>query len=281
MDEKGYIVLRNSIDPTDAYDCIHGDTVDYDRMANFINNEMLTTVDRHFNWETEWIKYRVSDNNNSADAGIFHRDILLQCNHTLPVFTCLTYLDTTTMEVIPGSHKNNIVFTKPERLELHSGDLLIFYSSLLHKGIFTEQLEHRRLVQVFEVCRNNSEYNYFIEKSYHVQANETYSDLMVNISKNSILNSIPSFFEYMNSAIFRYGNMNLEDVLYISSEGTRSRHTGDGAINKYIVKDDVKDLPDTHKMRFNFTCYYRQYIITLLIIFIIFYIIHRKRTSLT
>lgn len=271
MNDDGYLLFRHAIDPSEAYQCIQGTKVDYPRMENFIMNTMLQTIDSYMDWKSEWIKYRVSDNNNSSDAGIFHRDILMQTEGTIPVFTCLTYLDKTTMEVIPGSHKNTIVLGPSRRIELHPGDVLLFHSTLLHKGIFTENLEHRRLIQVFEVCRNYEEYVRFIERSYHITARETYSDLMVHISKNPILNIVPSFFEYMNSAIFRYGYMHFKDIIYLSSEGTRARHTGDGDINKYIVKDGIRDLPEEYRMQFYFTCYYRQYIITLLILILIIY----------
>jgi hypothetical protein len=44
---------------------------------------MLGVIDRELGWKSDYVKFRVSDNNNSADASTFHRDIIAQ-NGTLP-----------------------------------------------------------------------------------------------------------------------------------------------------------------------------------------------------
>jgi len=52
----------------------------------------------------DYLKYRVSNNNKSSDAGSFHRD--LHSYAGVPeIYTCLTYLDESIMEIIVGSHK--------------------------------------------------------------------------------------------------------------------------------------------------------------------------------
>lgn len=109
-DDDGYIIFRDAIDTSLAYKSIYGKNVNYDMMTKFIDDNMLQFINGKLNWNCKYMKFRVSDNNNSADASVFHGDIIIQTNDTKPIFTCLTYLDETIMEVIPGSHKNISTF---------------------------------------------------------------------------------------------------------------------------------------------------------------------------
>lgn len=71
---------------------------------------------------------------------------------------------------------------------------MIFYSCLLHRGIFTENKKHRRLIQVFDICKTPEEFDYYLNRSYHVPGDEKFSDFMIELSKNKFLVSIPNFF---------------------------------------------------------------------------------------
>ena len=63
---------------------------------------MISKVNLLTNMDLDYIKYRVSNSNNSSDAGAFHRDIHTY-DKTQPIYTCLAYLDESMLEIIPKS----------------------------------------------------------------------------------------------------------------------------------------------------------------------------------
>lgn len=286
---NGYIVFRKLVDPSYALKCIDEKVVNYSCMTDFIENAMLKSVDDILGWKMEYTKFRISDNNNSADASGFHRDFfpLPPYQDPIPCFTCLTYLDKTVMEVIPRSHKKFSMsylealmeFKNSVRLNLEPGDVLLFYSTLLHRGIFTEKIQHRRLIQVFEVYRSPSDYHLYNNQFLHIPGNETYSDLMIKLSKMHVVSSFINFLGYLNAST-GYGSQRMgcvpDDIKYMSSEGLRERiqvipDTWQ-EINKYILKHSTRDLPLECYKGFHYTYYRKQFIIytiTLITIFII------------
>jgi ectoine hydroxylase-related dioxygenase (phytanoyl-CoA dioxygenase family) len=88
------------------------------------------------------------------------------------------------MEVIPGSHTklfmnfNDSIKSLGNRKKIYieQGDILLFYSNLLHRGIFTENLTHRRLIQVFEIFPSTKSFNKYKNQILHIKGNEQYSD---------------------------------------------------------------------------------------------------------
>lgn len=236
-------------------------------------------INTQFDWQTKFIKYRVSDNNNSADAGGFHRDIIC-CDverRIYPVFTVLHYFDVTQMEVIPGSHLNicdtyyNAVksFSKYVRIQMSPGDILIFYSSLLHRGVFTERKAHRRLIQIFEVYRCQYDLEKYGPKFLHIRGDETHSKFMINASAKEPFASIINWYSYLN-AYTGYGyksnvllvcGFDTNKYIYLSSEGLRKRIEvipGElQPINKYIIneKEFTIDLPSKCNKVVRWLCY--------------------------
>lgn len=118
------------------------------------------------------------------------------------------YLDTTITEVIPGSHKITstsvlsalLSYSKRVQLKLNPGDVLVLYSTVLHRGVFTEKLPHRRLIQVFDCFKNQAEYDAFARKIIHIPGKETFSKAMISISKNRYLIPIVNAYGYLNFA---------------------------------------------------------------------------------
>ena len=185
LQDQGYVLLKGILSAAQvqtAQACISDTkpyTVDYTSMTAFIRQHMLPAVNSTMNgsgfntaarlqgyqpFDLQVMKYRVSDNNNSADASTFHRDVV---NHAgwQPYMTCLTYLDPTVMEVIPRSHRiphyswadAYTAFGQRQEVAVAQGDVLLFYSSLLHRGIFTASTAsnpRRRLVQLFDCVRD-------------------------------------------------------------------------------------------------------------------------------
>jgi hypothetical protein len=268
LQEDGYLLYRGILDKSEidtAMACYKGTLVNYGMMERFINIILMRKTSEKLSLgNINYVKYRVSNNNNSSDASTFHRDIICG-NKNVNMYTCLTYLDKTVMEVIPGSHlvpqdsylNAFDVYAKRKQVTIGPGDVLLLNSNLLHRGIFTENLPNRRLIQVFEVFFDEDE----LHKNFiHVLGNEKYSDTMISLSKNSFFVGLLNWFGYLN-ALTGYGNPNQ----CFSSEGLRGRIVvSQGTwqeINKYVVVQPTIDLPTLDFRKFHYLAYDRQFFI--------------------
>jgi hypothetical protein len=194
------------------------------------------------------------------------------------------------MEVIPSSHYHHVMST-PEALKgffqsvkiiMEEGDILVFYSTLLHRGIFTEHLPHRRLIQVFDIFPNIESYNSFSKRIIHLKGDESTSNFMITMSKIPVIADIANFIGYLNSAT-GYGWGEHYNILehceipkgidFVSSEGARGRvsATGIAEINKYIIMDEnILVFPEQYVSIYKYKAYTRYYTcIGVRIIFII------------
>jgi len=202
--------------------------VNYPRVKYFIDNPFFKHIKQHCNTfsNPHYVKFRLSDNNNSTDASIFHSDIY---NHTpdetIPIFTCLAYFDNTQMELIPGSHKDKTdwsvnTYNRRILLDVNRGDILIFNANIHHRGVNYGKTKHRRLLQVFEVFPNNVIYDEYAPKLYTVETStnyivkQVYNPLMYQLSKCGMLLEIITFFHYMfmyNGLNHKVGMIDIED----------------------------------------------------------------------
>jgi hypothetical protein len=284
LHEDGFIVFRNALSAKEVregmstIDTKH-QTVQYDKMQRYITHTILGRVGELLQLRNTPIftKFRVSDNNNSADASTFHRDVIYYGGGNeifMPCFTCLTYFDTTVMEVIPGSHTRNYslmkaltAYNKRIRITMNPSDILLFYSSLLHRGIFTQAVEHRRLVQIFEVFFRPTLLKSVVPRVLHIRGEEKYSQFMINTSKsNNIVMTALNIFGYLNAAT-GYGQCSYaNNLLFFSSEGLRGRiriePETQQPINKYVLNDDIHtiDLAPKYVSTVTYRLYNRQFI---------------------
>jgi len=286
MEENGFVIFRNVLDPSPGDDFIRDKTVNYAMASEYINNHMIKKLNELTGWDAVYTKYRISNNNNSTDASMFHRDIILSSSSEyLPAFTCLTYFDKTTMELIPGSHKKSQShieslksYNDKVKITVNPGDILLFNSTLLHRGIFTENLLNRRLIQVFEVFPSVQEWNDNSPKIYHLLGDNAYSEKMIAIGKNKVLNDIFNYYAYLNAST-GYGV--IDEYEYISSESRCERIDVDGTFqdsNRYIVRLPNKIIDQNERSRVMYHMFYKKnifyVILTLMIIAIIFYSIY-------
>ena len=232
LDVNGYIVLRNVLSEDEiqiVFSSIKDDQVNYSRVKYFIDNIFLKRITQHCNTisNPHYVKFRLSDNNNSTDASTFHIDIYNHTpNRTIPIFTCLAYFDDAQMELIPQSHKSKEdwsiqMYKKRILLHVNRGDILIFNANIHHRGVNYGKMEHRRLLQVFEVFPNNHIYDEYSSKLYIVETSTNrivkniYNPLMYQLSKNAILLEIITFFHYIlmyNGLIYKIGMVDIKDT---------------------------------------------------------------------
>jgi hypothetical protein len=306
---KGYLVLKQVLTHDqleDAKGAIYlNEKVNYSKMIKFINSAMMKRINDELGFDAIYTKFRVSNNNNSTDASTFHRDII--CHEpnkkVYPIYTCLSYLDSTVMEVIPGTHLHPVMsyvesvvkYPSRVRLNLNPGDLLIFYSTLLHRGIFTEKLNNRRLIQVFEVYPNYEDKEKYADKILHLPAdakdektNAIVGNLMIGISKLKPLIEVTNMLGYFNASTgYGYHSKPLDKYnllnhfTYASSEAKQKRigqHDEDDNnswqdINLYAINNgpngpSIHDIPSVHKNDLFHIQYTRQIFMYILLIVI-------------
>jgi hypothetical protein len=184
--ENGFVLLKNVLTPNDlqfGLSSINDDNkVDYTIVDEFVRNIFLEKIKRNVDFMSDpiYVKFRLSNNNNSTDASTFHGDIY---NNTgtklLPIYTCLCYFDNAQLEVIPGSHKYNNngksmeSYNKKQVINIESGNILIFHSNLHHRGIGYNKTKNRRLLQVFEVFPDKKTYHECADKLILIQTSDS------------------------------------------------------------------------------------------------------------
>jgi len=183
LTHNGYVVLKNKLTESEieyGLSSIKGTQVDYHKTKQFIDEIFFTKIKETGMTNPQYVKFRLSNNNNSTDASTFHGDIY---NHTqtelLPIYTCLCYFDDAQLEIIPGSHKYNNAgssmdtYHKKKIIDVQRGDILIFHANTHHRGINFNKTSNRRLLQVFEVFTDKETYNAHIQKLIIVKTSDS------------------------------------------------------------------------------------------------------------
>lgn len=302
INKDGFVLIKQQLtskEKEEIFNYFQQGKGDYGKMTNFIKEVQLPRCSTYLNqletktlgtWDLTCTKFRASDNNNSADASTFHKDNVC-FKEWMPVLTCLLYLDDAEMSVVPGSHyqlQNTYLqafhdWNNSKVLEINSGDMLVFYSTLLHRGIFTLGAGSRKLIQVFDCFQNRNVHEQHYFKIAHFLGRENLSGLMINLSKRKFIIPIINFIGYLNAST-NYGIQTktfskfrsqflTDDITVIASEGFRNRlEVEEGTmqeLNKYIMieKNTFDVASDEAYDAWRFAMYYRQFY-TYLIIFI-------------
>ena len=303
LKEQGYLIFKGVIDKKSinyARNQINDNNkVNYYKIKPFIDLEMISKVNSLTNMDLDYIKYRVSNSNNS-DAGAFHRDIHTY-NKTQPIYTCLAYLDESILEIIPNSHKKLCIpyldfyksFKSKIQLRLRPGDVLLFNSSLIHRGIFYKNnTNNRRLIQLFN-CVSVKNIKEFEKSILHIpcrdKCNSSISNFLIKINKKKIssnlLNKIallPSFRGYgyrCNTVHFiRHKD---KEIKYISTDSETSRPTKNIYDNKFhksntynMNKYRYKDIDENRRKLYKFFTFDIEYIIFFLLLIVICVILY-------
>jgi hypothetical protein len=260
--------------------------VNYPDMLAFITGTFLKRIDANLGWKSKHTKARISNNNNSSDASVFHRD-LFRISDKYPeakdIYTCLTYLDNSTMQLIPESYLKPELnftdalsnFTDRITIEMKPGDVLIFNCMMLHRGVFDKLSldDNRRLIQLFEVYPSEEEYKAHNEKIVHIKSTgvrSSISEISNYLGHAPVISDIMSFISYLNAST-GYGkgsDLNdliaenkLENYAFVSSEGMQKRldpatlDKGWGDSNLYVHSGPSHDLSDEVASKIIFQCY--------------------------
>lgn len=304
LKEKGFVIIRGEIDQSNvifAQNNIKGNTVHYGNLEQYINNNMVKTVKNKFGMDLEVVKYRISNNTNSTDAGDFHRDMMTYNLDLVPapVYTLLCYLDKSEMDVIPGSHKKitmnywEMLTDKSIRITMNPGDLLLFHNTLLHRGVFTNKTKNRRLIQLFDCVekKNKNILNKMVHLACYKDCNTKAGSMKSFIVRNKFFHRLAGFvYTYTTKTGYGAVNPGFKDKLglsrydYFSGEANqdrleprRDRFEKD---NLYVVLSDIDTLKDVKtNQKISEYVFYRPMIkllIQLIIMIVLLWFIVRK-----
>lgn len=269
LEKNGFIILRGLLNDgsiTDGIECFNDNKVHYGKLSEFTKT-LFQEVNSTLQTNIKPVKYRASNNNNSTDAGIFHRDLHNyddNMNKPVQIYTCLSYLDPSDMELIPGSHViHNISFlpaleqlNRIKKVSMEPGDILVINAMTIHRGVFNDKSigKNRRLIQYFDVIDESREDLH--DKILHARCNDSCNNTSSNIFKtmNStiLIGDIINFIGYFNVANgygYKYkflDKINEKGILYLSPEASQDRIaegvTGWGENNMYVTLEKTRDL---------------------------------------
>jgi len=242
----GYLLIPNVFTEQELERgcCIQGDQVDYPRQKEFIDQILLPRLKHAGMEDPTYVKFRLSNNNNSTDASTFHGDIY---NHTsseiMPIYTALVYFDEAQIQVIPGSHRFHnpgwsiSSYQKRKTLTIHRGDLLVFHANLHHRGVKFDRTGDRRLLQVFEIFPDRPTYEAFapmlmvVKTSNHSLVKHFINPVMYECSKYPALIDFLTFIHYLlmyNNLHYKMSMMDLapwdKKDKYVTYEPSRCAH---------------------------------------------------------
>jgi len=265
LHDDGFYILKNTISKQGIEYARRNvtDVANYTKMESYISH-IFDSLSVKYGLKLKSAKYRISNNNNSVDAGGFHRDLQTMNNNItepVPVYTVLSYLDEqSSMELIPGSHKKYRMtileairtLKKSIELQIKPGDILIFHSSMIHKGIFYKRQPNRRLIQCFD-CTLNSDYG---QKILHLpcmkNCNKNIRNILSGISSIRPLIKILDTINYFNVANGYNSRsnfmkrLNYKGIEFLSTESNTPRLipkiNEPDILNKYVILDtNIRD----------------------------------------
>lgn len=291
LEINGYIHFKDVLTPQEleyARRCYNKNKVNYKNIKIYIENIMFKPLSQYLKWDPVCTNYRVSNNNNVADSCIYHRDIYCQDPdlEIIPSYTCLSYLDSTFLEIIPGSHTKLVMniketfnnYFKSIIIKVEPTDILIINSTILHRGIFTKIENNRRIIQAFELYPS---YKLFMEhrnKILYVKGNDhTKNNMIIKANDIKLINYITKIYFYINAAT-GYGwsktnntlsRWNLHKYKYLAYNVGQIDNPKDwDDINKHIDVYKTHELPNNLRSEFDFYVYTRQFIHMSVYIFI-------------
>jgi hypothetical protein len=296
--DRGYYVFRNMISKEQleiANTYFYDHKVNYNKLLDlFIKPHMLKKVGSELDKNLISIKYRASNNNNSSDAGSFHRDLHIKNNETrVNNHTVLTYLDGGIMQLIPKSNRNQAIdlldigdyYNNLVELRLNPGDVLIFEMATIHRGVFYKKQPSRRLIQLFDTVFEE-ELSHFLKTTLHISCgdtcSQTASSFLISMNKNKKYSEFLNSLGYFNAALgysklpSKYFSA-VPNIKYLSTESNQPRleviNNTFQIDNHYIMNFETKDITTNDRKMFLFLSFILNQILVILLICVVIAII--------
>lgn len=261
LHEDGFLLVRQ---------CVKSDTlenfrngvgkaeVNYRGMSPVVN-DMKKCLHDLLGWTPVMTKYRVSNQENKIDASFLHNDLknVSRTNTPIPCHTVLLYGDKGRLQLIPKSHHKThesmihatLDLQNTITIDIEPGDLLVFNASLIHRGIFFNTEDNRRLMQIFEVYPNKETFDKFakmVDTSYVNKSPilKTLQEVNRKTSTQPLINEVTNILMYFNYRLGNQPQMNKIPDKYHSqfaSNETKKRleNIEDTTMNIYVPMTDA------------------------------------------
>lgn len=267
LKSEGYMIIRGCVEPSTINTFRSNVTkteVNYKNMSPVVY-DVKNCLRENFGWEPIMSKYRVSNHENKIDASFLHNDLknLSRTNISIPSYTILLYADKGRLQLIPKSHDKTHIslihatydLSNLITVDIEPGDLLVFNSCMIHRGIFFNTEDHRRLMQIFEVYPNQETFDKFavkVDTNYVTKSNtlQTLQDVNRQTSTRPMINEITNVIMYYNYRLGNQPQFNKVPDTYKSqfaSNETKPRleSLDDKTMNLYVTMTDA--CPEINK----------------------------------
>jgi hypothetical protein len=218
----------------------------YLHVQTFINSFCLNSLHHTFKWEKDDIKYDSFSINMRATqkTRLMHNDVVGVSDKFLNMYTCLCFLDTNKIQLVPKSHVDiDTEYMERITLDMNKGDMLVLHCSLNYRIISSRptkgvKLSNEKVIEVYGITH---------DEDYDVKYIDTYDNFIVKNLKRIDANSFiyswdggslhEQFWYWMLKNNYLYKSMLLE---VSSDERTNSlisyknmKLSNDLGINKY------------------------------------------------
>lgn len=267
LHQKGFMVIRGCVKPETIEqfrENVGKKDVNYKGISPVVY-DVKDCLRELFGWEPVMTKYRVSNQENKIDASFLHNDLknVSRTNTPIPCHTVLLYGDKGRMQLIPKSHHKthgSVIHAAHDlknviTVDIEPGDLLLFNASLMHRGIFFNTNDNRRLIQFFEVYPNKETFDKFatmVDTSYVNKSPvlKTLQNINRATSTQPAINEMTNILMYFN---YRLGNQpqlnkvpDKYDPMFASNETKRRLESmDDTTMNIYVPMTDA--CPEINK----------------------------------
>lgn len=257
LKRDGYIHIKNCVPGwvvSEVRDSTDGMDVNYPRLLSTLSG-IGDTLKYMLGWDPVFTKLRMSNTTNKDDANFRHTDlrIMSTTNEVPPIFTTLIYTNPAIMSIMPGTHTNphpNLIdMTKERTIDLHiePGDLLVFYSCIIHRGQFHNVTSDRKLLQLFQTYPTPELYKKYSKLVYTINSSHKYRSFInfnYKFGQNPIFNKILDVYSYFQYRLFDEPFLGRcdppKEYPYASNEPHRRIETyDDKTINIYVPLNKV------------------------------------------
>ena len=290
----GYILLRNFINEELAArmneNILDDNKVNY-KNYDIVIDDILKKLDYDMNWKSTYNKYRVSEGkikqtSNSTDASNYHRDVGIFDNTDIvpEIYTLVIYLDKSTLQLIPDSYKTFNYSDLKNEIDIHfnPGDAILFNALTLHRGKYENESDSktRKCIQVFEVFKNDEDYNNYNSKTLTIPSIDVEQYDIANLAQNYFLKNkmLREYSKVKGLQSFCIKKKSIsDDFYYFSSEAERKRTYRDIDLgNLYRNTNTTFDIKNNNDIFYKLII--RDFLINvaydiLIVVFIIFIIV--------
>ena len=176
LEEDGYTIIRNNIDPHLGTNCIQNNKLDYQCIHDVINRKYFPSIVKHLPNANgaSFRRFIFSSNRYSSMDSLYSGN---SYNHTetnlIPIYCAYLYFSSGTLEVIPKSHLKSSKSNYGSRRNIHleEGDVVILNTNLHNRNVNDAA---DKVLKIMDIFPNDKVYNMYAHNLQVVQLNSSF-----------------------------------------------------------------------------------------------------------